>query len=124
MTETTKRNIWDRVKSTIIVIGAVFTMFGLFFGAWQYIDTTYARDVQVIFLNHKIDVKILDDRINKLQVREWELQDRLATLKLGDPDHRQINQQLRRTKAEKTRLNDELQVVISKYKQAEENIKH
>lgn len=124
MSETIKRSWWDKTKSAIIVIGAIFTMFGLFFGGFQYIDSTYAKDNQVIFLNHKVDVKILDDRINKLQDRQWALEDKLATLPVGSPDATTIRQQIRQSKAERGRLDAELQVVIRAYKQAEEDIKH
>lgn len=124
MGDAIKRSWWDKTKSAIIVIGAIFTMFGMFFAAFQFIDNTYAKDSQVIFLSHKVDVKILDDRINKLQNREWELEDRLTRLPPGDINIPAVKKQLRQAMAERDRLNEELQVVIQKYKQAEEDIKH
>jgi hypothetical protein len=122
--KSTKIGVWDKTKSGIIITGAVLTMFSLFFGGFQYIDTTYAKDKQVIFLNHKVDVKILDDRINKLQNREWDLQDRLAIAPNGSANIPIIHRQINETTAEKNRLDAELKVVIGKYKQAEEDIKH
>jgi hypothetical protein len=124
MSNEDKRTIWDKCKSGIIITGAIFTMFGMFFGAFQFIDQTYAKDNQLIFLNHKVDVKILDDRINKIQDRLWVLGDRLALLPSNHPSRQMIQEQIRESTARKNRLDDELQIVIEKYKQAEEDVKH
>ena len=118
-----KRSLWDRVKAAIIIITAISTMFGMFFGAFQYIDNTYAKDSSLVFLGHKVDVKILDDRINKLQERSWNLSDRLTLLDIGDNRRLDIQKQIRESDAKRDRLDDELQIVIKKYKEAEERIK-
>ncbi len=125
MEETTKKRSWiEKLKSGVIVLGAIFTMFAIFFSGFQYNESTYAKESHLVFVDYKVDVKILDDRINRLQDREWALEDKLAAMDKLDPEYHTVNGILRKARAERERLNKELQIVIGKYRDAEEDIKH
>lgn len=119
-----KEQIQNISKSYAIDITVIATIIGLIFGAFQYIDITYAKDKDVSFLGYKIDIKILDDRSHNLQRRIWELEDRKALLdKRSDSESVLIiNKQLRETKTEKQKIDDELSIVIEQYKQIGGNI--
>jgi lipoate-protein ligase A len=108
----------DRFKYSITVTISVLTLIGLFFGAYQFIDTTYAESHDLTHLTYKVDIKILDDRINSLQDRIWSLEDRKQTMD-DDETIRIIEEQLRKTRVEKERLEKELDAVITNYRSME-----
>lgn len=116
--------MWDRFKSTVIIIGAVLSIIAILFGGWRYIDATYAKNVHVIYLNYKLDTKILEDEVYIVQERIWVLEDRLDNLPPDDITIPLTKSQLRQAVVLKKRLDNELKITIDHFKQAEEDTKH
>lgn len=109
----------ERFGSTIVSIASVLTLIGVFFGAFQFIDTTYAQNKELSKLIDKVDIKILDDRSKDLQQRIWSLEDRKMSVPVEstkDPVIKMLEDQIRETAVEKERVDKELDVVIQKYK--------
>lgn len=55
---------------------ALFTLMGLVFGAYFYIDARYALSATVKQIEQRLDYKIVSDQYNENQKRLWQIQDR------------------------------------------------
>lgn len=114
-----EKRFGERFGSIILSTVSVLTLMGIFFGAFQLIDTTYAQNKELSRLIDKVDIKILDDRSKELQQRIWELEDRKLSIPLESDRasaRKMIEEQIREASVEKERVNRELDVVIQKYK--------
>lgn len=108
------------IYSSIVGLTSVLVLIGLFFGAFQFIDTTYAQNKELDKLNTKVDIKILDDRSQALQQRLWSLEDRKISIESRpvDPfntEYRALMDQIRETESQKERVDKELDIVIEKH---------
>jgi hypothetical protein len=70
---------------------AIFTLFGILFGAFLFLDKRYSlvSTVQALaetvkLVENRLDWKITVDQLNALQDREWKITDRYANRTMPD----------------------------------------
>lgn len=64
------------------LIIAILTLFGILFGAYQYMETRYALAQEVKKIEQRLDYKILTDQLKAIQQRIWTIQDRFNNKKM------------------------------------------
>lgn len=117
--KTEKVSFIQRFRGTIASVIAIFTLFGMLFGAFQFVDNTYATDKHMQMVEQKLDVKIIGDRTDRLTDRVWQLEDRRLSVQPGTPMAIELDRQLREARAAKYRSEQELNITIQKYKDAQ-----
>ena len=59
-----------------VPVGVVVAGVGMLWSGYIYVESTYAKNDQVVFVEMRLDQKIQGDRISQIQERQWKMKDR------------------------------------------------
>ena len=59
-----------------VPIGVVIVGIGSLWSGYTYVESTYAKNDQVVLVEMRLDQKIQGDRISQIQERQWKIKDR------------------------------------------------
>lgn len=93
-------------------MGAVATIIGAGWTVLTFADTTYAKRPDVILVAERLDQKIYNDKLDRLQEREWKYRDRYGD-KLEKADQT-TKDEYRRIQTDKERAQKQLDVLDKK----------
>lgn len=89
------------MKKLITLLISLFTLMGIIFGAWFFIENRFALANDLKFVELRLDSKIEGDNYSRLQERLWQLQDRQEKKPSSDNEReiRELKDQLDLQKA-------------------------
>ena len=90
------------IASTVVSIGA---MIGMTYTGGTWIENHYAHKEDVILIELRLDQKIQLDRIQQVQQRLWQIEDRYREA-LQQPEHHAVFEEYRKLKVELEELKD------------------
>lgn len=77
---------------TIGSIIGVLTLFGIFFGAYQYMESRYALSEEVKKIEQRLDYKIMVDQFKAVQQRIWTIEDRFQNKQMDQTTKDELRQ--------------------------------
>ena len=99
----------DHLKTVGTGVGAVATIIGAFWAVYTFADSTYAKRPDVILVEQRLDAKIANDKVDRLQERAWRYEDRYGERLEKAP--REAKEEYRQIKQEKNRAEQQLKAL-------------
>lgn len=103
------------LQKVIGIIIGIFTIVGIFFGAFKYIDGNYAKAYQteeqikqttkqIKMVENRLDYKITSDQVQSINQRMWQIEDRYERKQMPET----VKEEYRKLQEDKKELQKKL----------------
>lgn len=90
-------------------VGSLAVLASSLWGGYAYLDATYAKQADVVLVELRLDQKILADRANQIQARQWRIEDQYGQDLVKAPS--MVKEEYRQLEKEKQQALQELDAV-------------